>query len=335
MVAPVERADPASDSASPAPAPAPAPQAKDTRATGPVAEEVREQAPRIARARAVAVTRTAPSRRLQPGDLVCGVCGEGNPSTRNFCSRCGTSLVEAVKVKEPWWRRFVPRRGPRVVPLEPGAGVGGGKADGKAAAQLAKSRFDLKFLLRQIYRKVRVVGAVAILCAGMVYGAYPPFRSVVNARVQSVKASVTNALGNRLSPIHAVSVTANVSMPGYPPLNAADENTTTYWLAPWSTSREPTLTFTFAHRVTLKQILLRSGAGNAYVQDGRPSELRLVFSNGESFTVTPQDKPQEQPITISHADLITSMQIQVGAVYPGSSGSSVAITEIELFGLTM
>jgi hypothetical protein len=34
-------------------------------------------------------------RRLQPGDLVCPECGEGNDPNRKFCARCGTELTNA------------------------------------------------------------------------------------------------------------------------------------------------------------------------------------------------------------------------------------------------
>ncbi|MEV5957021.1 discoidin domain-containing protein [Streptomyces sp. NPDC051987] len=294
--------------------------------------EIREQAPQIARARAVAVTRTAPTRRLQPGDLVCGTCGEGNPSSRSFCSRCGASLVEAVLVKQPWWRKFVPRRGPRVVRLAPAEGPG--RADGRSAAHLAQPGFDPKSALRQVYRKGRVVVAVALLCGGTLYGTYPPFRHTVDSRARSLKARVTGAVAHDLSPIHAVSVTANASEHGHPALNAADELLDTYWLAPWSTSAEPALTLKFAHRVTLMKIILHSGASNAYIRDGRPSQIRLTYSNGESFTIVPKDTSQEQDFSVSHAALVTSVRIQVGAVYPGSSGSTAAVSEIELFGFT-
>jgi hypothetical protein len=54
--------------------------------------------------------RQASSRRIVPGDLICGECGESNAPARNFCSRCGTSLRDAVVAGTPWWRRIVPTR---------------------------------------------------------------------------------------------------------------------------------------------------------------------------------------------------------------------------------
>lgn len=117
-------------------------------------------------------------------------------------------------------------------------------------------------------------------------------------------------------------------------MNAGDELLNKYWLAPWSNSAKPILTFKFAHRVTLMKIILHSGASNSYIKDGRPSVLRLVYSNGESFTIIPKDTSKEQEFSVRHAQLVSSVQIQVGAVYPGSSGSTVAISEVELFGFT-
>lgn len=326
LVAPVE---PGSAAALPAPT---APSATPG-ATSRASDEPTELAPQIARARAIAVTKTAPSRRLQPGDLICGMCGEGNANTRRFCSRCGASLIEAARVRESWWRRLlrklIPRRGPKVVKL---GTVTAGRNDAASASHLAKPGFDLKHALRRFLRIARVVITVLILLGGILYGAYPPFRHAVNDRYDSLKSRLTNDI--HFSPVHAVSVTANVTSKGSSPVYAADELLNTYWLAPWSDSNEPALTFNFTHRVTLKRMILHSGAGSAFVQHGRPSELLLKFSNGETMTLTPQDTAQQQTLNIDHADLITSVVIQVTGVSPGTSGSDVAITEIELFGLT-
>jgi hypothetical protein len=68
--------------------------------------------------------KSAPSRELQPGDLVCGSCGEANLPTRRFCSRCGNELEGAEVVKAPWWRRILPKRKPREArAVEPDTGI--------------------------------------------------------------------------------------------------------------------------------------------------------------------------------------------------------------------
>ena len=45
----------------------------------------------------------------QPGDRICGACGEPNDPSRKFCRRCGANLVEAKVVaaaKVAWYRRL-------------------------------------------------------------------------------------------------------------------------------------------------------------------------------------------------------------------------------------
>lgn len=291
------------------------------------APQVREQVPQIARARAIAVTKTAPSRRLQAGDLICGNCGEGNAPSRKFCSRCGDSLVEAVTVEAPWWHRFRPKRGPRTVNL--------GGAPGKAAGgrSLHAPRFDLRHAVSQVYRKARIAVAVALVGAGVIYGVFPPFRNTVNSVFTSGKTRIAGIIDQKFVPIHPVKCVANAQVAGHPGSLACDGFFNNYWLAPWQPSPEPTLTLTFGHRVTLTRLILHNGAFDRYVQDGRPSSLHLVFSNGESFTVTPQDTPQPQTFTIKHALLITSVVFQVTATYQGTGKPNVAVSQIELFGI--
>jgi hypothetical protein len=274
------------------------------------------------------VTKTKSTRRLQPGDAICGNCGEGNAPTRKFCSRCGESLVQATYVKTPWWRRLLPRRGPKVVKLTPGKG-----AAAKPGAAAAHEGFSVKHLLGQIYRKGRLVVALAAVLGGIVYGAYPPFRNSINGAVSTTKTKISNDIGDDLTPIHPTGVTANAQEPGHPAGSASDEFTNTYWLAPWTPSPEPTLTMTFAHPVTLRKLILYNGASGSYIADDRPSSLHLVFSNQESFTITPQDTSQPQTFSIDHAVLVKSVEFQISGIYQGTTTNDVAITEIELFGI--
>lgn len=291
------------------------------------APQVREQVPQIARARALAVTKTAPSRRLQACDLICGNCGEGNSPSRKFCSRCGDSLVEAATVEAPWWHRFRPRRGPKTVKLgsERGKAVSGGS--------LHAPRLDIRHLASQIYRKARIIVAVALVVAGVIYGVFPPFRNEVNSIFTSEKSKITGIVDQKFAPVHPVKCVASVQVSGHPGQLVCDGFFNNYWLAPWKASPEPTLTLTFAHRVTITRLILHNGAFGRYVQDGRPSSLHLVFSNDESFTITPQDSPQPQTFVIKHALLIKSIVFQVTATYQGTTGTNVAISQIELFGI--
>lgn len=298
------------------------------------APEIAEMAPQSVRARSIAVTKTAPSRRLQPGDLICGTCGEGNPSTRRFCSRCGATLLEAAVVRESWWRRLLrkllPQRGPKTVVI---GSRKYGPDDGSpgAAARRAKS-VDVKGAIRRILRIVRNVLAVVILVGGLLYGVYPPFRHGIDNRFDNIKGRISNDLGEGLSPIHPASVSANSTAKGSSALYAADENLSTYWLAPWSDSSHPALTFKFSRHVTLRKMILHSGAATGFIQTGRPASFLLSFSNGETDTITPQDTAQPQTIDISHGELVTGVTIEVTGINPGTVGSTVAITEIELFG---
>jgi hypothetical protein len=286
------------------------------------AGRLQERTPEAARTRAAAVTKTKPTHRLRPGDLICGQCGEGNPPARKFCSRCGTSLTEAVPAHVPWWRRLKFKRGPRVTAV-PAAGAPGRPSSGR----------DAKLSMRKLYRKGRLVVGALVLVAGLIYGAYPPFRNLINSKVTSVKSKVTNSVDVHFVPIHAVTVKANSQAKGHPGALAVDSFTNTYWLAPFSYTDYPTLTLTFTHPVTLTRMIISLGASGNYLVDSRPELLVLLFSNDESFTLNPQDSPKAQTLNIHSATEIKSVKIEVEGIYPGSNRAEVAISDIELFGV--
>jgi hypothetical protein len=282
-----------------------------------------EQAPQATRRRPPPVTKTAPpSRRLQAGDLICGACGEGNPPVRKFCRRCGESLLQAEVVKQPWWRKFVPKSGPKVI------------ATG-SKAQYASGGRDAKLGLRKMYRRARLGLGVLVIVAGVAYGAVPGLRSSVDNEFTSTKSKVLTYAKPTYLPVHPLHVTANMAVAGHPGQLAADEFTNTYWLAQWNPGQEPTLTMTFGQKVNLNKMIFYSGVDADYVAYGRPAALHLVFSNGESDTITPQDTDKPQTISITHGNGVTSVEFQISGVFPGNKGSTVAITEIELFSLKL
>lgn len=297
---------------------------------GPGTGEPGEMAPRAARIRPVAVTKTKPSRRLRPGDLICGECGEGNAPARKFCSRCGQSLVAAETVRLPWWRRLLPRRGPKTV------AVSDQRRPGATGVSVRKAGPDFRHGLRRFYRVARLAAGVAALCAATLYGVFPPFRSAVNGEFTSVKQRASSIASSRtLVPVHAVKVTANLQIAGHPGTDAVDGFTNTYWLARWSSGHEPVLTLDFGRKVTLKRMILMSGASGDYTANARPATLNLIFSNDQSYTVVPQDTPKQQTLAIHNALMVSSVQIQIGSVYDGLSSSSVGISDIELFAVAV
>lgn len=278
-----------------------------------------ELAPQTATKRAAPVTRTAPTRTLRPGDLVCGECGEGNLPSRKFCSRCGNSLASAATVKAPWWRRLLTlRRGPKVVKA--------GKRP-KAPGQ----RKDRK-VLRTVLRRIRAVVLVLVVLGAIGYSVYAPFRNYVNDRVSSVKENVFGFVDSTLSPVRARTTKANLETKDHPATAAVDLVKNSYWAAPWLAEKQPILTVDFGENVVIKKMIFTSGAYDEFAKYHRPSLLQLTYSNEKTETVTLEDKPDPQEITLSAAIAVSSVKIQIVSVYPAQKGTAVATTEIELFG---
>jgi hypothetical protein len=300
-----------------------------------------ERAPQMVRTLAPAVTKTKSTRRLRPGDLVCGQCGEGNPPVRKFCSRCGNSLLEAEHVRASWWQRLLHRfrHGPRVVDVPDGDGSANGQgrlsAAHAAGVRKALGGHDPRHTLRKTYRRTRLALGLVIMVGLVSYGVSTPFRAMINGKFDSVKNKITGAVDIHFTPVHAPTATANLQERGFPGSNAVDSFVNTYWLAPYSARDYPTLTLTFAHPVTLERMIIYSGASGNYLADARPSLFVLLYSNNKSMTLTPQDTPQQQTLDISNAVQVTSLKIEVQGIYPGtgSGRSKVAISDIELFKL--
>lgn len=282
-----------------------------------------EQAPQAARHRPPPVRKTAPTRRLQPGDLICGACGEGNPSVRRFCSRCGQSLVEAEVVKRPWWKKLLPSRGPKTMKVAPGQQAGPGK------------QLDVKLGMRKIFRKVRLVIGILIILAGLAYGAIPSLRAHVNSIFTKDKNHFLQVIKPNYVIVHATSVKWHKAIVGHPGSDAVDEFTNTFWLAKWSKTNEPMLTLYFGHKVTLKEMIIYSGVAANYTAYGRPATLHVVYNTGQSDTIQVTDTDKQQTLSFKNANGITSAEFQIAGVYPASKGSSVAITEIEVFALKL
>jgi len=269
---------------------------------------------------AVSTQRRPPTRRLEPGDLICGECGEGNPPIRKFCSRCGASLGQAEVVRTRWWKRLVPWR--RVKVHEAGSrpgqrGVRSGRG-GKLGAGL-----------RRVFPMVRNVAAIVLLLGGIVYSIYPPFRVEANQRYFAAKNKVVSMVIPQYVPVRPTKVTATVALPDHPAEMVADGFSNTFWAAPGESN--PALVFTFDHEINLGRAIVRLGNSAKFQSAHRPQQLHLVFSNGGTFDLNLKDTPDPQEVKIEGGKGSTSVEIHVQSLFRSLDGTDTAVTEIELF----
>jgi type II secretory pathway pseudopilin PulG len=283
----------------------------------PVDSAVAPQAARERQARSA--VRQAPTRRLQPGDLICGDCGEGNPANRKFCSRCGGSLELAAVVKTPWWRKILPKRKPKVLDAGARPGKGGVRTRSRKATALA-----------QVFPTIRKVIAVALLLGGILYGAVPGVRGSVNKRVLSAKTRVTRLINPQFDPVHATGSGATAHVTGHDAGKAVDTFTNTYWAAP--SGKEVVLVLDFDHKVDVDKALVHSGVGANFTGTNRPERVHIVYDTGETYDLTLKDTGDKQEVSLGKGHGITRMEIHIISLYKATKASSVvAISEIELF----
>ena len=260
-----------------------------------------------------AVVRTKPSRRLEPGDLVCATCGEGNAETRNFCSRCGETLADAGVVREKWWRRLFRRRKHHPAGTRPGQ----------------KGTREHRAFLRNLgLRRVRAVLLVFVVLLTVVFAVYPPLRATVRDNAVALYRKVVPTL----EPIRPIAVNATGALPGHKSELMWDTYDNTYWSADFG-QRRVSVTFRFADSYLLRSIILHAGASDAFAANGRPSILRLTYNTRKSENVLPQDTNREQTLDLKNTTLISSVTVDVADVYGGAEAATVAISEIEFFAL--
>lgn len=283
------------------------------------ATEPAEVEPQQVRPRPAPARRAAPTAKLHPGDLVCGDCGEGNRPSRKFCSRCGTSLATAEVVKTPWWRRFRHRRGPRT--------LAAGSRPRRPGDSQAKHAF------RTTLRRVRTAVGVLVLCFGLLSGFYPPLRTYVVQQVTSVKQKLRGVADTALTPIRPAAVQGTKSLAGHPPKAAFDTFSNTTWQAP-STDQAPAhLVVRLDHAVALRKIIVTNGDPKNFAALGRPATLELRYSNEKSELISLTDSPQPQELALHSAIGVSTITINVVTTYPAQGSTTIALAEIELFGI--
>jgi hypothetical protein len=272
------------------------------------------------------VTRTKSTRRLQPGDLVCGQCGQGNPPTRKFCSRCGEPLTTAEVVRARWYRRLTFwRRGPKT--LEAGARAG---QKGTPSSRRAS--------LGQAYRRVRNAIAGVMLLASLVYVVVPPLRTPVNHVLEPPIGGAKDWVSRTWHKLTATTVTlppskvrASAELRGHPAQAAFDDNTNSFWAARWSKKDPPSLTVHYDTAADLVAYAIHAGAPG---EDGahflHPRQLVIEYGSGRTDTIELTPSGDAQTGSLHQATSFRFARITITMVYAEDGLKNVALSEIEL-----
>jgi hypothetical protein len=276
------------------------------------------------------IEKTKPSRRLEPGDLVCGECGEGNSPARKFCSRCGSSLAQAEVVKKKWWQKFVPKRRRKVL-----------EAGQRPGREGVKKKRKLSFQPIMRYGRLAIGGA--LLLGGILWATHPPSRSFINDKLERGRDIVTDPFVREFTPIRPTQIGANPAQPD--PDNPGQDlagrvidtlTNTTYTFNPPdpATNTLQSITVQFDRRVNVDRLIVFNGSPEGFSDFHRPERLHLVFSSDETTDITLEDTPDQQQVTIEDnaGRDVTSVEIQFLSVYRSTTeGALAAISEIEFF----
>lgn len=281
------------------------------------------------------------SRELNTGDLVCGQCGMGNPPTRKFCKRCGTSLAEAAPVKLGFFARLRRRFARKPKTFE--AGHRRRKASGEPSTGGGGLRTRIRVAFFRLNRHILKIGALLGLVAVLGFGVEPIRQKL---QLPNFRQTILNKIRTFSKPVYdsvrPEAASAGPSAPEHDASLAIDLGANTYWAAAPAANGGvgSKLTVTFAKPFDLGRILVHSGAqgdetpGSGFVNQPRPSELRFTL-NGDTQntkTVAVKDTADAQTLTVKGKQTKT-VTIEVTGIYPAvdGKGRSVAITEMEFF----
>lgn len=278
------------------------------------------------------------ARDLNPGDLVCGQCGTGNPPSRKFCRRCGTTLAEAVVAKLGFFARLRRKFSRKPKTFEAGHRPKAGSA-GAGAGLATKTRVAWFRLNAKLLRVGAMLGVVAMLGFGV-----EPIRQKLH--LPNVRQTVLNKVREVAKPVYdpvrASSASATSSSPDHAAGLLIDNGNNTFW----SAAPSPTggvgskVTVKFDKPFDLGKMLMTSGVsgstepGTGFVSQPRPSEIRVTV-NGDpenAKTVAVKDIDQPQTLDVKGKE-VSTVEFVITAVYPAAEGKGkgVAITEMEFF----
>lgn len=214
--------------------------------------------------------------KAKPGDLICGACGTPNDPSRNFCSRCGTSLKEAQVVKVPWWRRIFHRRD-RSVPIDDTASAAATRPEAARAPQPRVKNFLAKLVIFALFGAV-IAGFAVPSLRSMAIGWYESVRDVLFPaydEVEPMSASASSHIGRCDDAGKGIDLEKD-----HCAFDAFDAVTDTFWAegAP-DTGLHQMLTADFQQAFDLAKIRIVVGSKDEFNTFARPNELRVTVRN--------------------------------------------------------
>lgn len=289
------------------------------------------QVPQAPRARPKPV-KQPPSRKINPGDTICGQCGEGNEPSRNYCRRCGSSLQDSPIKKSRWWQRTKKKKTVAAGDRPGRAGRTGGT--GKDLAK--KGRFFRGKAMSRLADFKRVLAILAIFGIGVGI-AIPSTRTWLTDTSSSFIRSIRNIVSPEYTniAIDPGRVSATAETPGGEARRAFDGNTLTFWAPPDGTSR-PSVTVVFVDTSTVEHVLVHPGkqesGGKVVRPDPRPRELLFRLTLGddtiEEVAAVLEDKDGFQKVDLKTSNVV-SVETVVVNCFPDPVIEACPITELE------
>lgn len=266
-----------------------------------------------------------PTRRLEPGDLICGKCGEGNPPIRKFCSRCGDQLAGAHVVTTRWYRRLMLwRRKPKSLEV-------GTRPGEKGSSRSSGHR------VKKTIRRLRDVFAIITFAALFAYALVPPLRGPINSYIahpfQFAKGEVMerwHAMTNPYVDVPVVETLGTAPTRSTSTDDAVDGNTNSFWATKWDSKRHPYLSVVFAEPKTIAALVIHNGApeedASKFLQ---PKSIVVKYRNGLTEELQLEFSGEPQTFELDQAQLVRRIRFEVTAVHAKDEVTNLAIREIE------
>jgi hypothetical protein len=266
--------------------------------------------------------KVAPTREINPGDLVCGQCAEGNDPGRRFCRRCGASLQQAVVYTLPWysrlWQRLTARRTRQA-------------GDRPKTRRRAFGGSGPGWLTSWVTKVILAVIVVVVILTFV-----GPWHHSIRHRINRYYHNVVNVVHPTYNPVHPDAATATSFTRGHPASFAIDGAlNTSWWTGGRGTGQGQRLVIRIGNPTNVDKIGFLNGDQDnpaAFLTQGRPEKVLLSFAGSHPYTktLTLKDSPTFQSYTISAKDA-TTLIITIESVQPGPRGTHAALSEVELF----